>query len=109
MQKKTNFATIAFLIVATLITCLISQPTLAKKTTLTFNSCGGTNGNTLVTCSVSGNGASQITCNVKHPQPQQPNGSNKGKCTADTGQSFKCTIPPQPGNFQCQTSGKNTK
>ncbi len=106
MQKK--IAAIACLIVATLITGLVSQTTLAKKTDLQFNSCGGTNGNTEVNCNVAGssNGASEINCDVKHPQPQDPNGRNLGKCTADTGQTLKCVIPPQPGDFQCQTSNK---
>jgi hypothetical protein len=68
---------------------------------VTFNSCGGTNGNHNVQCSIhiEGTSASSLTCTVANPAIS--GGDNTGDCQTDTGLHLSCVIPPTPGPFLC--------
>src|SRR5215471_10369822 len=58
--------------------------------TLTFSSCGGTNGNRNVQCSIhiEGTSASSLTCTVANPAIS--GGDNTGNCQTDTGLHLSC-------------------
>jgi hypothetical protein len=71
-----------------------------KSITLTFQECSGTNGNHEVHCSVTDTGITDINCIV--PNPEISGGDNLGYCNANNGQKLLCTIPPHPGDFQCE-------
>jgi hypothetical protein len=68
---------------------------------VTFNSCGGTNGNHNVQCSIhiEGTSASSLTCTVANPAIS--GGDNTGNCQTDTGLHLSCVIPPTTGPFLC--------
>jgi hypothetical protein len=68
---------------------------------VTFNSCGGTNGNHNVQCSIhiEGTSASSLTCTVANLAIS--GGDNTGDCQTDTGLHLSCVIPPTPGAFLC--------
>ena len=67
---------------------------------LTFDSCGGTNGNHDVTCNVHDEtGITHLTCTVANPAVS--GGDNVGDCTTNNSKHQLCTIPPQPGVFGC--------
>ena len=57
---------------------------------VTFNSCGGTNGNHNVQCSIhiEGTSASSLTCTVANPAIS--GGDNTGNCQTDTGLHLSC-------------------
>ena len=75
--------------------------TLPVQEYVTFNSCGGTNGNHNVQCSIhiEGTSASSLTCTVANPAIS--GGDNTGDCQTDTGLHLSCVIPPTPGPFLC--------
>ena len=82
-------------------TSIIFVQAIANKSiTLTFHSCSGAQSNHVVNCSVSDTGITNIDCIV--PNPEISGGDNLGYCNADNGQKVLCTIPPQPGDVQCQ-------
>ncbi len=82
-------------------TSIIFAEAISQKTiTLTFHSCSGAQGNHVVNCNVSDTGITNIDCIV--PNPEISGGDNLGYCNADNGQKVLCTIPPQPGDVQCQ-------
>jgi hypothetical protein len=75
--------------------------TLPVQEYVTFNSCGGSNGNHNVQCSIhiEGTSASSLTCTVANPAIS--GGDNTGDCQTNTGLHLSCVIPPQPGPFLC--------
>ncbi len=67
---------------------------------LTFDSCGGTNGNHDVTCNVHDEtGITHLTCTVADPAIS--GGVNVGNCITNNNKHLQCTIPPTPGVFGC--------
>jgi hypothetical protein len=67
---------------------------------LTFDSCGGTNGNHDVTCNVHDEtGITHLTCTVADPAIS--GGVNVGNCVTNNNKHLQCTIPPTPGVFGC--------
>ena len=67
---------------------------------LTFDSCGGTNGNHDVTCNVyDETGITHLTCTVADPAIS--GGVNVGNCVTNNNKHLQCTIPPTPGVFGC--------
>ena len=74
--------------------------TLGPWIYLTFDSCGGTNGNHDVTCNVHDEtGITHLTCTVADPAIS--GGVNVGNCITNNNKHLQCTIPPTPGVFGC--------
>ena len=74
--------------------------TLGPWIYLTFDSCGGTNGNHDVTCNVHDEtGITHLTCTVADPAVS--GGVNVGNCVTNNNKHLQCTIPPTPGVFGC--------
>ena len=75
--------------------------TLPVQEYVTFNSCGGTNGNHNVQCSIhiEGTSATTLTCTVANPAIS--GGDNTGDCQTDTSLHLSCVIPPATGPFLC--------
>jgi hypothetical protein len=74
--------------------------TLGPWIYLTFDSCGGTNGNHDVTCNVHDEtGITHLTCTVADPAVS--GGVNVGNCITNNNKHLQCTIPPTPGVFGC--------
>ena len=75
-------------------------PTPGPWIYLTFDSCGGTNGNHDVTCNVHDEtGITHLTCTVADPAIS--GGVNVGSCITNNNKHLQCTIPPTPGVFGC--------
>jgi len=74
--------------------------TLGPWIYLTFDSCGGTNGNHDVTCNVHDEtGITHLMCTVADPAIS--GGVNVGNCVTNNNKHLQCTIPPTPGVFGC--------
>src|SRR6478672_12724384 len=74
--------------------------TLGPWIYLTFESCGGTNGNHDVTCNVHDEiGITHLMCTVADPAIS--GGVNVGNCITNNNKHLQCTIAPTPGVFGC--------